>query len=145
MAALRISRIPAKRASLQCESRLLSGVRDDNAKDIKAARWRRISRKPAQITPRDGNNVAAFVHGHGGRWRSKAVVAAGLDLDKAERAVIPADEIDFAAIVGHAEVGGDKLVAQALQVEVGFGFAALAESQMSVADASVGRASVGRG
>ena len=127
----RLARVPAERALLQREPRLLSGIRGNNAEDVEAAGRLAIARQATEITPRDRNDVAAFVQRYGGRWRSKAVVAACLDLDKAECAVVPADQVDLSAIVRRAEVGCHKLVALGFQIKVRLGFAMLAQRKMA--------------
>lgn len=60
----------------------------------------------------------------------RSIVHARLHLHKAENAPVPADEIDFAAIVRQSDVSRDEAITEALQIEVGFGFAALAEDEV---------------
>jgi hypothetical protein len=55
---------------------------------------------------------------------------AGFHLDEAERVVMVADEVEFAAVIGRAKVAGDDGVAVAAEIEVGVFFAAAAGLEM---------------
>ena len=54
----------------------------------------------------------------------------GFHLDEAENVFVPADQIEFAAMIGRSVVAGDDNVAEAAEVEVGFFFAAAAGSEV---------------
>ena len=83
----------------------------------------------AQVFASHGKEFPAFVAIHGGFGRLHIAGSTGLDLDEAEYVPVPADEVDFAASIGRAEITGDHHVSELSQIEVGgfFSFAASAQ------------------
>jgi hypothetical protein len=83
----------------------------------------------AQVFASHGKEFPTFVAIHGGFGRLHIAGSTGLDLDEAEYVPVPADEVDFAATIGRAEITGNYHVSALLQIEVGgfFSFAAGAQ------------------
>ena len=62
--------------------------------------------------------------------RSKSFAGSGFDLDEAQNAFVPSNQINFAAVIGNTEICGNNCVTQTPQVQVCFEFAAFAGQQM---------------
>lgn len=102
----------------------------DDAQNVEAAGWRASSGQAPKITPRNRHDVPLLAHRHGSGGRRKAGVGPGLHFDETQDVLIPSDQIDFAAIMGNAEIRRHESVAQALQMKERLGLAALAQSEM---------------
>ena len=84
----------------------------------------------AQVFPGDGHKFTALVPINRGFGRLHIAGSAGLDFDKTEDLLVPADQVDFAAPVGCAKIPGNHHVSQLPQVEIGVFLASAAGAEV---------------
>src|SRR5580700_3416451 len=84
-----------------------------------------------EITLRDRKDMLLFLARDSGGWRREAVVRARLHFDETEHLAVPSDQVNLSTVVRHAEICSNHAIAEALQIEVGLGFASLAELEMT--------------
>jgi len=102
----------------------------NNAQDVEAARRRASTGQTPKVAPRDRYDVPLLTLRHRSGWRREAGVSSGLYFDETQNAFVPANQIDFAAIVRNPKVCGHESISQILQIEKRLGFTAFAQGQM---------------
>src|SRR6185312_14070757 len=112
----------------QFDLRLAGGVIVVHADDFEAPRAGR--RQMTQVFTGDCDKFPALIPINGGFGGLHVASGAGLDFDKAEDVLVPADQVDFAAPVGRAKVPGNHGVAVSPEIEVGVLFASPAGAEV---------------
>ena len=126
----RFASVPTERALVNGYLRLVAAVAENNADNVEAAGWRPIAGKAADILPGYGQDVPLLVEVDRGGGRRKANRTSRLDLNEAQNSVVPADQINFPAVEGNAEVRRNDLIAEGPQMEVRLNFTVLARQQV---------------
>src|SRR5580704_1720303 len=102
----------------------------NDADNIEAARRRSVAGNATNVPASDRQNVAPLASVDCCRRRSKPFAGPGFDLNEAEDAIVPSDQINFTAVIRKTKICGNDCVAQAPQVQVSLEFAALSGQQV---------------
>jgi len=86
----------------------------------------------AQVFPGDGRKFTALVPINRGFGGLHIAGSAGLDFDKTQDVLVPADQVDFAAPVGRAKIPGNHHISQLPQMEIGVFLASAAGAEVFI-------------
>ena len=111
---------------MQANLRFAAAIARNHADDIEAAGRRPVTGQATDILPSDGQDVPLLVPIHRSRGRREIGTRPRFDLDKTQNSIIPADQVNLAAVVRNTEVRGHDSVAEGAQMEVRLNFAVLA-------------------